>query len=95
MELKSVGDGYYFFESGTVGPDGTAYFFAAVYPAPKPPIPLTGLVIRSTDAGKTWKQIEVASAPRPPVAVCKGCTDANYGMLGAVASDANGSLVVA
>ena len=94
VALKSVGDGYYFFESGTVAPDGTVYFFAAVYPAPKPPEPLTGLVIRSTNLGKTWKQIKVASAPKPPVAVCKGCTDANYGMLGAVASDANGNLAV-
>jgi len=88
-------DGYYFYESGTVAPDGTVYFFAAVYPPPKPPKPLKGLVIRSTDKGRTWEQIEVAGSARPPVALCKGCTDVNYGMLGGIASDANGKLVVA
>jgi hypothetical protein len=95
VRLKSQGNGYYFFESGTVAPDGTVYFFAAVYPPAKPPLPLSGWVIRSTDRGKSWTQMQVASAPRPPVALCKHCTKVNYGMLGGIASDENGDLVVA
>jgi len=93
--LERQADGYHYFESGTVAPDGTAYFFAAAYPALSTGKPLTGLVMSSSDRGKSWTQSEVASAPPPPAPLCKHCAKGQYGMLGGIASDANGDLVVA
>lgn len=99
--INEKDEGYYYYESGSVAPDGTAYFFVPIYGCcPYGKLsgkrPIIGKVLRSTDRGRSWDQIEIARVPPPPPPIdCKGCSKAQYGMLGAIATDDNGNLAVA
>jgi Neuraminidase (sialidase) len=51
-------------------------------------------VIRSTDGGETWEQIEIDRVAAPPICQAKGCPKAHYGSQGSIASDEDGDLAL-
>ena len=93
--------GYYFDESATVAPDGSVYFLTPVfgccpYGQHAAYEPVKAFVASSSDGGRTWEQTKVAEVPPPPKALCTkgGCPKEWFGLLGAIASDSSGKLVV-
>ena len=84
---------YYFAGGGAVLPNGTIVFTDSSFTQ-------TSIgnvfvhVLRSTNGGSTWTQTQVANTPQQPTCVAGGCPVDFYGTIPALATDANGKLVL-
>ncbi len=84
---------YHFAGGGVVAPDGTVTFGQTSYNQRS-----TGsvrvLATTSTDAGHSWRNVEVDRVAKQPNCVSKGCPKDFYGPQAAMAGDSQGKLLI-